>query len=292
MQNVTMKILFSDTDRRLKQNGIMKDNHFLSQKNFQQMPLLRWLWPAKEKKSLFAEPAHPICVIGDLHGRYDLLEIMLATIDNRDPEGSAKRIFVGDLIDRGPQSAAVLTRVHQLCASDPTRYICVMGNHERMMLDFLGDPERYGPRWFAAGGDQTLANFGLTLNYGTRDAQDQSRTFAEAMNAAIPVDLLAWLAALPLYWQEGSVLVSHAGADAKKAVNNQTENEMVWGNIQHKGDRKDGIWTVQGHKIVVKPAIEGRRIFTDTGAWQSGRLSAAWIDENGLDWIKVQLGNG
>ncbi len=250
--------------------------------------MLRRFFSRSVKMSALPRPLHPLCIIGDLHGRADLLELMLATIASRDPEGKARCIFVGDLIDRGPDSAAVLARVHQLCASDPAHYICVMGNHERMLLDFLADPLRHGPRWFVAGGDQTLASFGLTLRYGARTAPEQNRALAAAVRAAMPPMMLAWLKELPLYWQEGAVLVTHAGADAKKALSSHTEAELVWGYIRHKADRQDGIWVVQGHKIVAQPSVQGTRIFTDTAAWQTGRLSAAWIDQTGLDWIEIQ----
>lgn len=256
--------------------------------NFKGLPLLRWFLDRRNVMPALPRPVQPLCVIGDLHGRADLLALMLASIARRDPQGKARQVFVGDLIDRGPDSAAVLARVHQLCTSDPARYICVMGNHERMLLDFLADPQRHGPRWFTVGGDQTLASFGLALRYGRRDAPAQSRALATALQAALSPDLLAWLTARPLYWQEGSVLVSHAGVDAKKALNRQTETELIWGDIRSKGDRQDGIWGAQGHKVVAQPTTRGTRIFTDTGAWQTGRLSAAWIDAHGLDWIEVK----
>lgn len=252
------------------------------------LALLRGLGLGKSVVPTVPRPPLPLCVIGDLHGRADLLDLMLATIATRNPKGEARHVFAGDLIDRGPDSAAVLARVHQLCTSDPAHYICVMGNHERMLLDFLADPPRFGPRWFGAGGDQTLASFGLTLSYGSRDATLQSRSLAEALQAKIAPGMLEWLAGLPLYWQEGSVLVAHAGADAKKPLIRQTETELIWGSIRHKADRRDGLWVLQGHIVVAKARLRGTRIFTDTGAWQTGSLSAAWLDQAGLDWIEVQ----
>ena len=111
---------------------------------------------------------------------------------------------------------------------------------------------------------------------------------AANLQAAMPPEILAWLRVLPLYWREDFLLVSHAGADAKKALNRQTETEFIWGRIQHSGRRQDGVWIVQGHKMVAQPGMQDSCIFTDTGAWQTGRLSAAWIDAQGLDWIEVQ----
>ena len=167
--------------------------------------------------------------------------------------------------------------------------MCIRDSHERMLLNFLDDPPRHGPLWFAAGGDQTLASFGLHLRYGTRDMAAQSLALAKALRAALPQDMLAWLTALPLCWQERDLLVSHAGSDAKKALNAQTETEFLWGRFANKGARQDGIWVAQGHKIVPDPIAQEGRIFTDTGAWQTGRLCAAYMDQTGLDWIEVAL---
>ena len=233
-------------------------------------------------------PAAPLCIVGDLHGRADLLELMLATISRRDPEHRARRIFVGDLIDRGPESASVLARVHQLCTSDPTHHICLLGNHERMLLNFLDDPIRHAQIWFAAGGDQTLASFGLHLRYGTRDTGAQHRALAKALQVALPVETVSWLKSLALYWQERNLVVCHAGADTEKALDTQTETEFIWGRFANKGARKDGLWVAQGHKIVKEPIAHEGRIFTDTGAWQTGRLNAAWINQTGFEWIEVR----
>ena len=99
-------------------------------------------------------PDRPLAVIGDVHGRDALLGRLLGTIAERAPE--AQVVLVGDLIDRGEQSAEVLRRV-----AGRGDLVCVRGNHEAMCLEFLDDPEAYGPRWLFNGGLQTLASFGV-----------------------------------------------------------------------------------------------------------------------------------
>ena len=98
-------------------------------------------------------PERPVCIIGDVHGRADLLEDLLGQIAAQPRYPEARLIAVGDLIDRGPDSPAVIERMMALTA-DP-RAICLMGNHERMMLDFLDDPAA-STRWLNHGAETCL----------------------------------------------------------------------------------------------------------------------------------------
>jgi serine/threonine protein phosphatase 1 len=103
-------------------------------------------------------------VVGDVHGRADLLERVLEAIDADIGQIRARNpqlVFVGDYIDRGPDSAAVLRRMLELSTELPNNVTCLLGNHERMMLDFLVDPVSRGPRWLRSGGTSTLESFGL-----------------------------------------------------------------------------------------------------------------------------------
>mgnify|MGYP001951770689 CR=1 FL=1 len=107
-------------------------------------------------------PEQQTYIIGDIHGRADLLELMLELIDAHIGGTSAadpKLIFVGDYIDLGPDSAVVLTRMKELQEAFPDNVTCLMGNHEKMLLDFLDQPETRGVRWLKNGGLQTLASF-------------------------------------------------------------------------------------------------------------------------------------
>ena len=102
-------------------------------------------------------PEIPVCIIGDIHGRADLLGLMLTQIKTRAAHAPVRILFVGDMIDRGPASAAVLNQIYTLTQAHPEHTLCLMGNHERMMLDFLTDPAAHGPRWLAAGGGSSSA---------------------------------------------------------------------------------------------------------------------------------------
>lgn len=169
----------------------------------------------------------PICVIGDVHGMAGLLGILLNRIAAQ-PQGAVARIVLaGDLIDRGPDSAAVLRRVHALCRATPAQVICLMGNHERMMLDFLARPVTAAPRWLAAGGQETLSSFGIRSGFSGLPPARRFPAMAEALRAALTPDLLDWITALPLVWQDQGVDVVHAAARPGQSLVNQPEATVL-----------------------------------------------------------------
>lgn len=232
----------------------------------------------------------PVCIIGDLHGRLDLLERMQARIAAQPDAARARLIVVGDMIDRGPSSAGVLRMLFAQTRFDAARTVCLMGNHERMMLDFLANPTRHGPRWLAHGGADTLASFGISpWSRGTEaDAAARMTGLAEGLRAALPEDMRAWLETLPLIWHEDRLAVTHAAADPGRAIDEQDAATLLWGHRAFlRQPRSDGIWVAHGHTIVGSARAEQGRIAVDTGAWRSGRLSAAWIDAQGVSFLDV-----
>lgn len=239
-------------------------------------------------------PAQPVAVIGDIHGRADLLTELLAELARR-PEAATLRVIVaGDMIDRGPDSAAVLERLFALSqAPAPFSEVrCLMGNHERMALDFLATPETQAARWLAHGGDATLTSFGLRGLHGggLRAGGPAFTQWRDALLAALGAERLAWLRTLPLLWREGRLVVAHAGADPNKQIIAQTERELLWGAYGRvRTPRRDGIWVAQGHVVVPAPSARDGRIRVDTGAWTTGRLSAAVIGPGGVSFLQTGL---
>ncbi len=227
-------------------------------------------------------PDPPVCVVGDVHGCAGLLDRLLARIAAQPGAPRARLILAGDLVDRGPDSAAVLARVQALCAGGQA--VALMGNHERMMLDFLDTPAQAGPLWLANGGDATLFSLGV----GLPRAPDMA-ALARAFRAALPQGTEAWLRALPLSWREGALAVSHAGADPSRAFEDQDDRALLWGHRDFRRTRRDdGLWIVHGHVIVPEVRAEDGRIGTDTGAFATGRLSAAWLDWDGLRVLEAR----
>lgn len=219
-------------------------------------------------------PDDPFVVVGDIHGCDSLLEQLLgqiATVRNCPDQV----VFLGDYVDRGEQSAAVLHRLHAL--TKEAGAICLMGNHEQMMLDFLESPEKNGPRWLRYGGLQTLASFGLGHIAETSTEETWKDARAELRRALGP-ELEFWLRSLPVYWRSGNMAVVHAGADPRARLSDQTRRSLLWGHPDFlKVPRQDDLWVIHGHTIVENIAAEQGRIGIDTGAYATGRLSAAFV---------------
>lgn len=233
-------------------------------------------------------PALPLCIIGDLHGMAGLLEAMLARIARQPDAERARVVLVGDLIDRGPESAAVLHRVRELCSAEPQRFICLLGNHERMLLNFLQNPTGKPRKWLNAGGMETLASFGLSGRFDPAAGLPLA-AIAQALRAALPAGMEDWLRALPLFWQGDGVGVVHASADPSCPLPAQGEKDLLWGQHRPGLPRPDGLWIAHGHVIGKTAWIEAGEISVDTGAYRSGCLSAAWLDRQGCEILQVSL---
>lgn len=210
----------------------------------------------------------PAYVVGDIHGRMDLLQKLLAKLDSQIPV-----VLVGDYIDRGEESAQVL----RFLAERP-HLLCLAGNHEQMLLDVLDDPIANTRIWLRNGGLQTL------LSFGVRAPDSQAGSMALMQMAAdlrrkLGDDVIAWLRDLPHFLRVNNVVVVHAALDPAKAVEDQTVRTMMWGHRDFlTTPRTDGLWVVHGHTIVDKPHVHAGRIAIDTGAYASGVLTAALFD--------------
>lgn len=218
-------------------------------------------------------PDRTLAVIGDLHGCADFLDDLLGRIEADAPD--AHIIAVGDYIDRGEDSRGVIERL--IPRNDMT---CLMGNHEQMLLDFLEDPERTGASWLRYGGLQTLASYGVHGVLETSGADDLIKARDGLRNAMGPAE--DWLRNRPMRFQSGNVAVVHAGASPNRSLDDQDAKALLWGHPEFsRRDRADGIWIMHGHSIV--PVIEPHRgkIGVDTGAYATGRLSAAIVTPDG-----------
>lgn len=221
-------------------------------------------------------PAQSFAAIGDIHGRLDLLEALIAQIDARS-DAPEITVFLGDYIDRGTQSAQVLERLFALNTSAPARNICLMGNHEKMMLEFLDDPLGRGKRWLHNGGLETMQSFGLR-GLENLPQEDSLMDVCSAFEEAVSPDLLTWMRGLPAIWQSGNICCVHAGMDPALGPKEQSRRTLLWGHKDFMNTvRDDGIWAVHGHTIVKTAVQTGGRIALDTGAYRSGVLSGAII---------------
>ncbi|WP_245912988.1 metallophosphoesterase family protein [Litoreibacter ponti] len=236
-------------------------------------------------------PDAPHFVVGDVHGSLSLLEQMLEQIDQvigaldmRDP----RLVFVGDYIDRGPSSAAVLRRLQELTQEFPDNVSCLLGNHEQMMVDFVDAPSARYKRWFSNGAAQTLRSFGLELPEEP-EWQDAAITIGPELRAALGDDLWTWLRARPTSIRSGNLMVAHAGADPGRALEDQSTRVLLWGHPEFlTRARSDGTWVAHGHTVVEYPSMGDGRISVDTGAYETGLLSTAVILPDGrVDFLQT-----
>jgi len=231
--------------------------------------LVSWATEKLRLQKTYPAPvvAEPLCIIGDIHGRFDLLRRLIDKL----PAGH-RIICVGDYIDRGEHSADVL----QFLMQHPD-ILCLQGNHEEMLLHFLSNPVQNGRSWLDNGGLQTLASYkvpGVTAYMRTAEVTAARDRLLSHMGQ----DMVNWLSNLSTSHLSGNVLVTHAGADPRQPVDAQSDRVLQWGHPDFfRQTRRDGHWVVHGHTIVTAPAARNGRISIDTGAYATGRLTAVCL---------------
>jgi serine/threonine protein phosphatase 1 len=155
-----------------------------------------------------------IFAIGDIHGRLDLTTAALEAIEQRASGAESFRvIFLGDYVDRGPDSRGVVELMMRL--SRDHRYVCLKGNHEAMMVQCLtGGATDDFTRWMDNGGRETLQSY---------DADDW-----DAAIAAVPTEHVRWMKSLPLTSGDGHRIYVHAGLMPSTPFDRQTEETCLW----------------------------------------------------------------
>ena len=233
-----------------------------------------------------------IYAVGDVHGRYDLMKAALAGIA-RDSAAQARGrlpvlIFLGDYIDRGPDSAKVLQALIWLQRSGQFALRLLKGNHEQGLLGFLEDPE-HGGAWLAYGGAETLAAYGVTppTAEGGAEALVRSR---DALLDQMPASHLQLLGELELMAVVGDYAFVHAGVRPDRPLQSQTEAELLWirsGFVDAPGPFERVI--VHGHTwLDERPQVTPHRIGLDTGAYATGVLTVARLDEATMELFQVR----
>lgn len=233
-----------------------------------------------------------IYAIGDIHGRYDLLRLLLDKIEAHSsalpPTHSLYVIFVGDLVDRGPQSAEVLAMLYDL-NTKTDHVIVLLGNHEEAMLKALDGDMDALRGWLAVGGKDTLNSFGIA----PQRADEASRDYLQRARAAIPREWIAWLRKLPLSVQSGDYYFVHAGVRPGVSLQRQTRNDMLWIREDFLEDpRNHGAVIVHGHSVTRNTEIRSNRICIDTGAYRTGLLSAIYLEGEKQEVIFSTVGDG
>jgi len=242
--------------------------------------------PKETPAAVFDAPARPdrlLYAVGDIHGRDDLLGRIVEKI-RADADGRPHDlVFVGDYIDRGDGSAAVLEHLREM-EEGGDNVICLLGNHERMMLDFLDNPAASGRHWLRNGGLQTLASF--KVGGVTENSDEAAMTAARDKLRKALGKTEKWLRNRPRSFRSGNMLVVHAAADPRLPVDAQEEKTLLWGHPAFRAEpRQDGIWVIHGHTIVDLPEPVQGRIGIDTGAYATGRLTAVAVDQGDVRFL-------
>lgn len=216
-----------------------------------------------------------VYAVGDIHGRRDLLEDILGQVE-RDAAAAAEPrkvvVFLGDYVDRGPDSAGVIDR---LVAGPPAGFEWVMlkGNHEEFMLRFLEAPSN-GLPWIMNGGDATLASYGALESRILFDPYELD-ALHEKLTRRLPEAHRRFLDGLALTRVEGGYLFVHAGIRPGVPLAQQDPRDLVWIRDEFLASRADhGHVVVHGHTPMLKPQVRDNRIGIDTGAFQTGVLTA------------------
>ncbi len=226
-------------------------------------------------------PEFAFVAIGDVHGQDALLAALLDRLATETP--GLPQLFLGDVIDRGPASAQVLRRLF----AQRAEVLCLRGNHETMMLDFLADPVRRGPAWLTHGGAQTLTSFGIA-SPDPRSRPALMTAAAAALSDALGPDMLGWLRDWPTWWGTNNVVCAHAGFDPSRHPTQQPDRAMIWGDPAFlTTERIDDLWIVHGHWITPDPRPGQSRIPVDTGAYATGLLTAAVIETGRMRYVSV-----
>ncbi len=234
---------------------------------------------AKKKAIAPSVPADArVYVIGDVHGRLDLLNNLEEQIQ-RDLEtapADVLTVFVGDYIDRGPHSAGVLER---LSARDFCTPICALrGNHEEILLKFLSDAAVLDS-WRKFGGLETLHSYGVDVAEPMRGAgYERART---GLIEALPARHRRFLDETRPSFTIGDYFICHAGARPGVDLGHQSSEDLMW--ICDDFLRFEGSFgriVVHGHTPTPNPEIRANRINVDTGAYASSILTALALQGN------------
>lgn len=233
---------------------------------------------ARKSKQAFLPKGIRIYAVGDVHGRADLLKHVLARIDAHTAQNPVIRpvhLFIGDYIDRGPDSRDVLDLL--IGTSDNHEAVFLKGNHEAFLLDFLENPSVL-QTWGRNGGLETLMSYGLKPTLKANASAVQS-DFADALGQALPKRHLDFLRNLASSFTCGDYFFAHAGVRPGVPLSAQREQDLLWIRDEFLLHEKSfGKTIVHGHTPVREIDIRSNRINIDTGAYVTGRLSCLVIE--------------
>ncbi len=222
--------------------------------------------------------------VGDIHGRVDALENVLARIDAdrlSRPITRTVEIFLGDYVDRGPATREVLDTL--LARGRAHELVLLKGNHEIFFLEFLNNPSMFDV-WRQNGGLATLISYGLKPSL--KPNADEQRELARAFRETVPAAHREVLAGAPSSLQLGDFFFVHAGVRPGVPLKEQRDDDLLWIRndfLLHDGGFEKII--VHGHTPVAEPEVYFNRINLDVGAYATGRLACMAAENGAIGFI-------
>lgn len=241
-------------------------------------------------KSLFRGEPHPtprmeeglrVYAIGDVHGCLDLLLELREMIKEdlrKHPVGRSVELFLGDYIDRGPSSREVL---EHLLTSAPvcSERVCLKGNHEQTLLEFLDDPDRL-KHWARYGGMAMMRSYGV--EEGTPMTSAACNGIHKQFVAAFPDEHEKFCRHLQTSASYGDYFFAHAGVRPGVALDKQSDHDLMWIRDEFLSSKKyHGKLIVHGHTPAKQPEVHTNRINIDTCAYGSGILTCLVLEDEG-----------
>jgi serine/threonine protein phosphatase 1 len=217
-------------------------------------------------------------VIGDIHGRLDLLQPLLGKIHaelEQQPARGTLLVFVGDLIDRGPSSCQVLDRLRTY-RRPGVQPVFLLGNHEEVLLRILRGEARLIEKWRWFGGSECLQSYGVNVAEVARASDEEALMI---VRRAIPREHVEFLESFADSCRFGDYLFVHAGIRPGVQFEQQAQSDLRWIREPFLNDASNhGFIVVHGHTISETVEQRPNRIGIDTGAYRTGILTALAID--------------
>ena len=234
-----------------------------------------------------------VYAVGDIHGRADLLDSLLAVVDaDADAFESSTvpmLVFLGDLIDRGDNSKGVIERVLGLQAGARFEVRVLKGNHEEAMLRFLASPADTS-EWLTYGGIETLNSYGVAAG-GSALGPARLEALSSHLRTNLPEPHLRLLGALERYVLVGEYLFVHAGVRPGVALAEQADRDLFWIRDRFLAHNSPSPYiVVHGHTPTEEPELLPHRIGVDTGAYATGVLTAVRIVDNERSFLQSRRG--
>ena len=223
-------------------------------------------------------PGLRVYAIGDIHGRIDLLDQLLLQIEEDNaqrPAAKVRLIFLGDLVDRGPDSRAVVDRVMKLYRENQNVSV-LAGNHEEVMLLALREDVHAMQQFIRIGGRRTLLSYGITQQQIDQADYAQLRVMIHRL---IPLAHIEFLNALEDLIEIGDYAFVHAGVRPGIKLEKQSVKDLRWirsGFLDYSGHF--GKIIIHGHTVTLEVDERQNRIGIDTGASETGKLTAIGLD--------------